>query len=486
MKLKTTAALLAALCLAAALVSGCAGGGNVSVKEYDSSINYYYADEEGMTRFIVDSTLLEDAISGYVDSFLSCDGSVGIARAGTGLYRVSAEGLLKIYPAGVERALLSLDNNVIVFTTATELHIYDHRTGKLEDIRPEGASGIPTICVSPDSSTVGYTVKTSDGCFAYAYENGASRLLANGANIAAIAEGAERFYYMEPDSGDLHCVSGGSDRRIGTGVTGVLEFNRDLTEALFDMNGVTYYSVRGSAAKALVAGASLYPTNAECESTQGGADISVSVKDTDSLFGGVFFRVRTSSADPDARAAYDLWYVDGAKRVTELVRGAYQFFVIENRTRVACLVDGDVYKLDPKSPSDRTLISSNTYNFNVSEDGKSFYLVGYDMGLYYAEPGRLPAQIDTNVIHSQLTTGGVCLYLKDYDLGGSLRAVRGLTEPVDITGGVAQIELAPKAAFYYTSIYEDELGNRVYDVYVSADGFGFEKAVACAAVTAGN
>ena len=125
---------------------------------YENSIARYYADEEGATRFIVNSELLENKLAGSVDSFLSCDGKVGIARAGTGLYRVDKDGVLKIYPAGVQSAVLSLDNRLIVFATATELHIYDHKTGELTDLKPEGVKAVPYIAVSPDGNTVGYTV----------------------------------------------------------------------------------------------------------------------------------------------------------------------------------------------------------------------------------------------------------------------------------------------------------------------------------------
>ena len=154
---------------------------------YDNSITYFYSDADGATRFFVNDKLLDDGISGHADAFLSCDGTVGIARGGSGLYRIDGEGIKKIYPAGVDRALLSLDNSMIVFTTATEVHVYDHGTGSIEDIKPEGVTGIASIAISPDGSTVGYSIKSKDGNFyAYAYENGESRKLSNDAYLVAI------------------------------------------------------------------------------------------------------------------------------------------------------------------------------------------------------------------------------------------------------------------------------------------------------------
>ena len=448
---------------------------------YENSIARYYADEEGATRFIVNSELLENKLAGSVDSFLSCDGTVGIARAGTGLYRVDKDGVLKIYPAGVQSAVLSLDNRLIVFATATELHIYDHKTGELTDLKPEGVKAVPYIAVSPDGNTVGYTVKNADGAYeAFAYENGESRRLTEGACIVGVGNRAAFYYYVTPGNMDLHYVSGSSDRIIGEKVSGLIEFDRDLEEVLFDMNGSTYFSEKGSAARAIVEGASVYPTNSECESKQGGEECVASVKDADTLFDAVFYRTRSSSADEDARTAYDLWFVDSLKRPTELVKGAYQFALVDGRRKVACLVDNTVYVLSARDPAIRTAVCSNAYSFNASPDGKEFYCVAYDLGLYYTRVGERSKLLDSNVIFSALAPDGRCLYLKDYNRGGSLYSVKAGGEPVKIADDAAQINVLPKAVLYYTSMYEDSFGNMVYDVYSSSNGLDFELAVSSA------
>lgn len=474
-KILVPAVIVAVLAIAAAIIIHAVSNRPNDIQPYDSGITYFYSDLEGGTRFAVNGKRLDNIIGGTVDSFLTCDGSAGIARAGTGLYRVDSEGILKIYPAGVDRALLSLDNNVIVFTTATEVHIYDHRTGELTDIKPEGIVGVASIAISPSGSTVGYSVKNSDGYFyAYAYENGESRKLSNDAYLMALSDGASFWYYIRPENVELFYATPSSEKKLGTNVSSLLEFNRALTEVTFDMNGVTYASVNGSAARTLIDGASVFTTVAECESVQGGQDCQTAVKACTTMFDGIFYAFRSSSSESSARTVYDLWYVDGGRNVTELVKGAYQFNITEDDSSLSCLVDDGLYIMDAKDPGKRECLCTSVYSYCASPNGKKFYCVGYDLGLYYVEAGAAPARIATNVVYSMITRDGKCLYLTDYDKVGKLCLADGANEPAAVAEGVAHLTSEPRAYYYYTDYYEDELGNQVNDIYVSLDGTSFE------------
>ncbi|MBQ7060887.1 MAG: hypothetical protein IJM85_03795 [Clostridia bacterium] len=451
------------------------------VKPYQNSIAYFYCPTEGATRFAADSKLIDDKLGGTVDAFLSCDGTVGIARAGTGLFRVDGERILKIHPAGVERAALSLDNNIIVFTTATEVHIYDHRTGKVEDIKPEKITGVVSICISPSGNTVGYSVKSTDGHFyAYAHENGSSRLLASDAYIMAVSDGAEFCYFIRPENVELYYLSNRKEKKIGTGVSSLLEFNRDLTEVAFDMNGVTYYSVKGSAAKKLIDGASVYTTAAECTSRQGGDDCQSEVKDCPTLFNCVFFGYRRSSSSSDSRSVYDLWFVDSKKKVTELVAGAYQFSISEDGSKLSCLVDNDLYVMDSNDPGSRRRLCTNIYSFCAIDDASGFYCLSGDLRLYYVKADGVAKALDNNVVYCVLAPGGRCLYIGNYNKTGDLKIVDRDGDPAQVAEGVAHLEVMPAACYYYSDIYTDELGNKVYDVYSSPTGEHFELIVKAA------
>lgn len=476
-----SAAAAAVMIIAAALSIGAACTQVNDVMRYDNSITYFYSDADGATRFFVNDKLLDEGISGHADAFLSCDGTVGIARGGSGLYRIDGEGIKKIYPAGVDRALLSLDNSMIVFTTATEVHVYDHGTGSIEDIKPEGVTGIASIAISPDGSTVGYSIKSKDGNFyAYAYENGESRKLSNDAYLVAIGDKAAFWYYVRPSDVSLYHAGPSGERRIGTNVSSLMEFNRSLTEVTFDMNGVTYYSVDGSAAKTLIEGASVYSTAAECESLQGGESCQASVKGVSSLFNSIFYGFRTDSSDEKARTMYDIWYVDAGKKATALVRGAYQFGVSEDRQRLFCLVDDEVYSMNVKDPGDRERVCASVYSFSVSRDGARFYCIGYDMGLYYTDGAGDPQRIAKNVAYTTVTREGRCLFMSDYDKKGSLHIADADRSVTDIADNVSHVEVMPGAIFYYSELYEDELGNTVYDVFCSKDGLSFERKIGMA------
>ena len=475
-------ALLAAALVAAAVAVAFDIKGNrrAEAKEYEHNITYFFAAEEGCTRFIADSVLLEDKLLGRVDSFLSCDGTVGIARAGTGLYRVDKDGVKMIYSTGVNRGLLSLDGQKIVFTTATELHIYDHLTGGIEDVKPEGISAIPSIVISPDGGTVGYTVKDAEGKYvSYAYENGRSRKLDDNAYIVAISNGAGFRYFIEPETFGLYYAKGGSKKLIAASVSQLIEFNRDLTEVMFDVNGVTYYSIKGRAKKTVVDGASVFTTVAGCASVQGGENCQSSVKDTSSLFGGLFYSNLGSSTDENARSVYNIWYVDSNRRATALVRGAYQFAVTKDGGRLSVLTaDSELYTMRANDPKTAKLVSENVYSYTVSRDGERFYCIGYDLGLYLIEGDSQAVQLAKNTVYSVLAGEDKCLFIADYeDSAGKLIYADGRRPLTGISDGVAHAENLPGGYFYYVGPRTDSLGNSVYDVYVSADGVNFTLAV---------
>ena len=475
-KILIAALILAAAAIAAAIVLDIRANRPEQIRAYEHSINYFYADEEGATRFLVDSAVLEDRISGHVDSFLSGDGSAAVVRAGTGLYRVDKDGILLIHPAGVDRALISLDNRVIVFTTATEVHIYDHSTGKVEDIKPDSIVGVESIVLSPDGNTVGYTVKDKEGAYiAYAHENGQSKKLAESAYIMAVSDGAGFYYYIDPEDSSLWYVSDSRQRKLGTGVSSLVEFNRELTQAAFDMEGVTYYSVKGGKPKAIVSGASVYSTKAECTSLQGGEDCQAEVKDCGSIFGCVFYGFKTSSEDESARVVYDLWYVDGRVRATALARNAYKFALTDDKSRLSCLMtDNQLYIMNTGDPSSAQLVGTNVYSYNMSGDGSLFYCIGYDMGLYLVRELSAPVKIAEKAVYSVLTKDNKCLFLANYDEAGDLYITDGIKPIEAIAQDIVHVEAMPKVLFRYSAIYEDQYGKSVYDVYASEDGINWE------------
>ncbi|MBO4849106.1 MAG: hypothetical protein J5586_08140 [Clostridia bacterium] len=479
-KILAAAAVLAIAAAAVAIALDIRANRRGGAVPVENSMLYYFSDTEGATRFLVDSDLLDDRIGGFVDSFMTCDGTVGLARAGTGLYRVDADGVTLLYPAGVERAALSLDCETAVFTTATELHVVVNG-GEIEHVKPESAVSIPAIAVSPDGRTVGYTVKTSDGAYtAYAYRNGESSKLADGAYVIAIGDGAGVCWWIDPADSSLWYMAGGKAKKVADNVSSQTEFNRTLTEVMFDIDGVTYYSVKGSKPKALVGGASVFSTQTDRASKQGGDGCMSSVKDCDTIFGSVFYGCRSSSSSDNTRTVYDLWYVDGHRHATALAKGAYQFYINEARTKLSVLIDSAVWSMDIDDPRTAEKICANVYGYNASKDGRIFYCIGYDRGLYYVEDGANPIKIAEGAVYSAMTADGKCLFLSNYDSTGILCLADGRKPLVTVTDNAAHFEVFPKVCCYYTGVYEDEYGNKAYDVYTSKDGAEFTLALSAA------
>ena len=477
MKRIFTVIVLAAVLSAFALgVCGCSAGGGV-VERVNNSISYCYTPADTSSRFFCNAKQLEDKLGGEVEAFLTCDGTVGIARVGTGLYRIDENGVLMVHPAGVDRALLSLDSTKIVFTTATEVHIYDHVTGAIEDVKPEGISSVLSIVLSPDGGTVGYSVRYDDGSIrAYSYSRGQSRRLSDNAYIIGIADGAEYWYYLTPGA-DLYYASGKRDKKLGAETADMFDFNIDLSEVVFDMNGVTYMSVNGGSAKRLVDGASLFTTAGSYFSTQGGADSTAHVRNCSTMTNCVYYTYGSDNNEDNPRSVYSLWYVNSLRRATKLAGGAYQFSISENGDRLACLVDETVYSMDITDPGTAKPVCYNVYSYLAASDLGSYYCIGYDRKLYYIAGGAQPRELLDGAVYSVMTAEGKCLCLADYNVTGTLYYIDGLAQPQAVKKSVYIVETAPGICRCYSAPYKNDAGNEVYDLYVSPDGREFSLAL---------
>lgn len=465
------AVTLAVLAAAAAAIAVAADirAGRETVKPCEHSISYFYIDGEGSTRFLYDGKLLDGAVAGSVSAFLSCDGTVAIFSAGSELYRVNESGVSKIFPAGVLRAALSLDNSTVAFTTSTQFHVYRSASDSIETVKPDNAAGIPAIAVSNDGATCAYTVKTADGKYlAYVYENGESRLIAENAYVLAVSSGAKIFWYVDPASSTLYYKKGSSVKKAAENVSGLVEFNRDLTEAMFDISGVTHYSKNGSRARAIVENASVFTTKPQCAATNGGEQATGSVADVSSLFGCVFYTTLTSSRDQSVKV-FNLYYVDRFCRSRELALGADSFAVYGNKLAVS--VDRTLYVMSSDDPGTARKVADGVYSFSVKDNG-DLYALALDKTLYFIDGGETSLPLAQNVIH-QVLVGDRCLYLADYDKTGTLMLADGRRPIVKVMEGVAHYAVKPGVQFLYTDYYENSFGTRVCDVYSSADGHDF-------------
>jgi len=468
--------LLCCICLGSAvLFAGCAGSsGSAYGARVENSISYYYTAEDTSTRFICNDNLLESKLGGEADAFLTCDGTVGIARVGTGLYRIDKDDLVMVYPAGVDRALLSLDSKKIVFTTATEVHIYNSEADELIDVKPEGVTNVLSIVLSPDGRSVGYSVRSSDGnIYAYVYENGESRKLSNNAYIIGVADNAAWWYYLTPEA-DLYYANASKEKLIGSQTSNMVDFNRDLSEVLFDMNGVTYFSKQGKSAKRLAAGTSLFTTAGACSSSQGGSDCTAHVRDCGTLLNCVYYNYLAVSGDEGSRATYNLWFVNASCKSKELAKGAYQFSIERDGGHMTCLVDDGLYRMNIDDPGTAKLICSNVYSYIATEDAGRIYCVGYDRKLYIISKLGKPEAVLDDAVYCVLTDEGKCLCIADYDVTGKLYIVDGENPPKGAANNVYIVETKPGLCCYYSAPYKNESGNDVYDLYTSKDGSAFE------------
>ena len=111
--------------------------------------------------------------------------------------------------------------------------------------------------------------------------------------------------------------------------------------------------------------------------------------------------------------------------------------------------------------------------------------MGYDLGLYYIEGSAPAVQLAKNTVYTVLAGEDKCLFLADYDSTGKLIYADGDRPLKGVSDGVSHVEAMPAAYLYYTDLYTDTFGNKVYDVYVSANGVDYELALKGALMTSG-
>ena len=259
MKTKKIAIRFFVFALAAALLLGFAAcskkGGSPKLEH---SLTCFYCAEDTMTYFYADGTKLEDKIAGNITKLATVDGQSGFVTAATSLYHIDETGILKIYPAAVSNAVLSLDGRFILFATAQRVFLYDHETKDYEQIMECGGKRIVSLALSPDGGTAGAAVVTDDDrIVSYLYKNGASDVYGEDMLIAAVSDGGAVSYYLEAIDGEttgrLHCVKNGRDSLVAEKAEPYFELNADLTEITFDVDEKTNFSRNGAKAKQLVA-----------------------------------------------------------------------------------------------------------------------------------------------------------------------------------------------------------------------------------------
>lgn len=447
-------------------------------KQTGGSIVYYYSEADASTHFYVNDVLLDSSVSGVLDAYITVDGTVAVFRAGTGLYRVDSEGVLMIHPAGVSRAVLSLDNRYILYSTATSVHLYDHETGELTKDIFKGDS-ILSLIISPDSSVFAASVLDSDGnCAAYAYHDGSVTLLNNGKYVIGVADDLKSAYYFGYEDGKLESTlyyqeanrRGDTMTALASEVSPILEFNRDLSEVTFDINGKTHYSVNGSAPKKLL-DASAYTTAGQCTASMGGADCSVFLRDCESLFGSLFYTYY-EAVDESNRSftAYDLYFVSNSHSAQAVAKGISQFSIGSDRRTVLCLADDSLYRISARDPEHPELLSDSVFSFAASKDLSDIYYISTTAALFYLESSQNAIPLAGNASYASVTKDDVCLFITDYQEKGVLNyAVRD--EVGRIADDVYFIESFAGLSVYYTNAYETE---GVFDLFVSSDSRSFE------------
>lgn len=470
------ASVIVALLLAFGIYSLVKEGKSPDSPTVDHGIMYYYSQDDNATYFFVDDVKLKHHIAGAIDSYTTSDGTAALVRAATALYRVDEEGILLIYPAAVTKFLMTFDNNQIFFATATKLFMYDHTTGEQTEITGIDAKSIISIAGSPNGDTFAASVLDADGrAHTYKIRDCNAELMNDDSCIVAISDDGEFSYYMEfidsEPTGKLLALKDGKTSLIGENVESVFELNRDISEITFDIGEKTHYSKNGSKAKKLL-DSSVFSSLGERTILMGGDHCTVHLKNTSTLFDGVFFTYYAAATAPGSAstiAEYDLYYINAAHNAVKLAGGVTQYDISPDGKTVLCLADDDLYRVSVYNPQRPELIASNVYSYSCSERLDHIYI--WDMAgvLSYLNADGSFTSLLSNVAYSIITKDNVCLVITGYEDGaGTLNWVIS-----DETGVIAN-EVSDVISYAGITLYfvnSDEEG--YVDVYTSGDSVSF-------------
>ena len=454
----------------------------------EHSFAHFYTPEEERTHFLADGTALSDNIAGNIDAYLSVDGSVEIIRAASALYRADKDSILLLYPAAVDRAVLSLDNRYVLFNTPTKIFVYDHETGG----NPVEFNGLPdnfkkimSLVMSPNGRTYAVSILENDGLTLNSYicvnsapetSNKTFTLYKENSCVCAVSDDGETAYYMESIGTELtkklYLVKGGKEKLIAENVEANFEINRDLTEITFDIDGKTYCSKKGGKPK-LLTGVSCFSNSGKCYSLMGGKLADVRLKDTDTLLNSVFYTYYPAMDDSGMTyPAYDLFFVNSGCKSVPLVKGATQFNVSPDERNLLVLIDSDLYAVSVFDPESPTKLFTNVYTYCADYEMENIYFIDSNSILWYLPHKGELQSVAENVFKCLVGSKGVCSFISDYDFdaqSGSYNLVKeGKAELV--SENVNNFETLSGMTLYYIKTDKER-----YDVYSSADGIGFSK-----------
>lgn len=475
-------ALLALLLLPAAL-SACSKKSGDSPK-LEHNILHFYCAEDTRTYFFLDGKKLSDTIAGNITKLGTVDGTQGFVTAATALYHIDGNGLLLIYPAAVTNAVLSLDGRFILFATAQKVLLYDHEARDYIQLPDIEAKSIASLVLSPDGSAAGVAAVTDDNrIISYVYSGGECSVYGEDRCIVAIADGAARSYYVEAPEGKttgrLHFVQNGNDKLIAENASPYFETNRSLSEITFDVNEKTHVSRSGSSAKQLV-DASVFSLRGEQYASQGGEAAATLVKNTDSLFDGVFYTNITGQDQNGTRyEQYNVYYINSSLSVSKLALGTDQFSVSADGKEILCIVDDGLYRVSAYAPKKPQLLTSSTYTFCANDDFSEIFFIDTTGNLYdYANGSFTNVSVSGVQLAKRMQDGTVLCYAPVESNGTLLWLKDGHADA--IATNVSFFEVYDHCAMYLSD-YDQSDGT--YSLYTSESGVDFTLALEHAGIS---
>ncbi|MBR4434748.1 MAG: hypothetical protein IKS90_01460 [Clostridia bacterium] len=475
MKKRYSAIILLLATVFALFCSACAQKTNYSPKMEHSLLSFYSVkDGNATTCFFADGKKLEGVIIGGIDALRTVDGTEGFIVAANSLYRIDASGIKKIYPAAVTNAVQPINGSAILFSSATKVFLYENDKEDFIQLPDIEAKGIVNLAISPDGKTAGIGVLTKDGTFkTYIYSDGKTEVLGSDRVIVAVADNNERCYYLKTSgdtvTGELHYVSGKTDKVITENASPYFEVNRDLTEITFDVKENTHFSKNGSKGVKLTDASILSFAGAQ-RATMGGSACTTLHKNADSLIESVFYTSITATGSYGKKYdRYNVYYVASDIKTRKLAGGADQFSVSEDGKNLLFLVDNKLYSMSVYNPKRVKTLATNIMNYCVGDDFSDLYLIDVYGNLQRYQNGKLSVVLVSGVDYAKrMGNGNILCYSTRLD-DGTLIWLKDERANA-IATNVSFFEAYENAAMYLTNYNENE---KTFDLYMSEDGVEF-------------
>ena len=324
---------------------------------------------------------------------------------------------------------LSLDGSTVAYLDQDRtLYTYNIKNGRTSTIAYDVST---TPVLSPNGTALLFNIEDDGDETLYAYNGRKDYRLTRDVMPVAISDDMRFIYYVDPAKESLYITDkNGNSNKISSDISSyTFEFNKDLSQVLFNTESGLYAAVRGGEKQKITSSIASIPYPIAC---YGGFEgIYYNSLENENLYA-----YGTSMILPEANFIGQFFYSYsncevfkiGRDWTYEKVVGDVQDIRVDKKNSTLYYLDSgdDLYRvrLAGNIVSDR--IKNDVYQFEITTSGTDVYYIDEDDALFYQKGNGKPKKIADDVDEIAMTHDDYLLYLVEYkDYSGEVYYCKG-------------------------------------------------------------